>query len=73
MYTYILIGTWIICIITASIAAGMAVFATAIQDFKPIRYFKKTYMFCICLFTIASITLIFGTIMFIVGGIKGWL
>ena len=73
MYTYILIVNWIICVLTANISAGIAVFVSAIQDIKPLRYFKKTYRFCICLLTIASITLVIGTIMFIIGGIKGWL
>lgn len=73
MYTYIVIVNWVICVLTASIGVGMAVFASTIQDIKPLRYFKKTYTISICLLTIASITLVIGTIMFIIGGIKGWL
>lgn len=39
MYTYIVIVNWVICVLTANIGAGMAVFASVIQDNKTIKIF----------------------------------
>lgn len=71
MYNYILIGNWIICVL-GTIIASIVIGALSIQD-KPLRYFKKIYKCCIYLLIVDSITLIFGSILFIIGGIKGWL
>ena len=71
MYTYILFGTLSICVL-ATLIAGAGTAILLIQD-EPIRYFKKAYKCCIYFLIIASVTLIFGSILFIIGGIKGWL
>lgn len=71
MYNYILFGDWSICILATLIAAaGTAILL--IQD-EPIRHFKKACKCCIYLLATGSFALIFGLILFIIGGIKGWL
>lgn len=71
MYTYILFGTWSICVL-ATLIAGAGTAILLIQD-EPLRYYEKACKCCIYLLIIASVTLIFGSILFIIGGIKGWL
>ena len=71
MYNYILFGTWFICVLATLVAsAGTAIL---LMHDEPIRYFKKACKCCIYLLAIGSFTLIFGLILFIIGGIKGWL